>query len=55
MDCLVRGVAKSWTRLSNFHFLGFGTDGVQEINVMRGQEGGWGSAGPVSQPDQDPT
>ena len=36
MDCIVRGVAKSWTRLSDFHFLGFGTDGVQRINVMGG-------------------
>ena len=21
MDCIVHGVAKSWTRLSNFHFM----------------------------------
>ena len=21
MDCIVHGVAKSWTRLSNFHFI----------------------------------
>ena len=23
MDCIVHGVAKSWTRLSNFHFDGY--------------------------------
>ena len=55
MDCTVHGVAKSWTRLSDFYFLGFGTNGVQGINVMRGQEGDWGSAGPVSRLDRGPT
>ena len=25
MDCIVHGVAKSWTRLSNFHYLSFTT------------------------------
>ena len=39
MDCIGRGGAKSWTRLSDFHFLGFGTDGVQRINVMGGAGG----------------
>ena len=35
MDCVVHGVAKSWTRLSNFHII------VREKTLQKGADGAW--------------
>ena len=41
MDCIVHGVAKSWTRLSHFHFTGLRWlrgDGREEAEVVGGAD-----------------
>ena len=38
MDCIVHGVAKSWTRLSDFHFTFKGLEGYCACIVLKGKK-----------------